>query len=174
MVRSTPLANPVVCLARSDLEQLSWSRNRDDSCAARIRAIRMTGMSLPINWKPSTDNGRQLWGKLANDHPDAIAEKRDWFTGKVQVSCGITPVQPVVQRKRFEERKEDQNALGSIGRLRGRPEGGHGRQGQPRLMAPNRKTTILFLCTGNACRSQMADACAAGQRGFRGGSVLQG
>lgn len=42
------------------------------------------------NWKQLKGNVQQQWGKLTDDHLDAIGGKRDKFAGKIQEVYGIT------------------------------------------------------------------------------------
>lgn len=59
------------------------------------------------NWKQFKGNVKEQWGKLTDDHLDAIAGKRDQLVGKIQEAYGISKDQAEVQIKRFEERNKD-------------------------------------------------------------------
>ena len=55
------------------------------------------------NWKQFKGNVKEQWGKLTDDHLDAIAGKRDHLVGKIQEAYGISKDQAELQIKRFEE-----------------------------------------------------------------------
>jgi len=42
------------------------------------------------NWKQFKGKAREQWGKLTNDHIDAINGRREVLAGKIQESYGIT------------------------------------------------------------------------------------
>jgi len=59
------------------------------------------------NWKQFKGNVKEQWGKLTDDHLDAIAGKRDQLVGKIQEAYGISKDQAEVQIKLFEENNKD-------------------------------------------------------------------
>jgi uncharacterized protein YjbJ (UPF0337 family) len=59
------------------------------------------------NWKQFKGNVKEQWGKLTDDHLDAIAGKRDQLVGTIQEAYGISKDQAEVQIKLFEERTKD-------------------------------------------------------------------
>ena len=62
---------------------------------------------VEVNWKQFKGNVKEQWGKLTDDHLDAIAGKRDQLAGKIQEFYGITRDQAEGEIKRFEERNKD-------------------------------------------------------------------
>jgi uncharacterized protein YjbJ (UPF0337 family) len=63
--------------------------------------------SVEGNWEQFKGKVKEEWGKLTDDHLDAIAGKRDQLAAKMQEFYGITRDQAEVQIKRFEERNKD-------------------------------------------------------------------
>jgi uncharacterized protein YjbJ (UPF0337 family) len=59
------------------------------------------------NWKQFKGHVKEQWGKLTDDHLDAIAGKRDQLVGTIQEAYGISKDQAEVQIKLFEERTKD-------------------------------------------------------------------
>lgn len=67
-----------------------------------------------MNWNAVEGNGKQFkgkvkaqWGKLTDDHLDAIAGKRDERAGKIQESYGVAKDEAERQIKDFEARNKD-------------------------------------------------------------------
>lgn len=59
------------------------------------------------NWKQFKGNVKEQWGKLTDDHLDAIAGKRDQLTGRLQEAYGITRDEAELQIKAFEKAHRD-------------------------------------------------------------------
>jgi len=59
------------------------------------------------NWKQFKGHVKEQWGKLTDDHIDAIAGKRDQLVGKVQETYGVTKDQAELQIKAFEQVHKD-------------------------------------------------------------------
>ncbi|MEY2897579.1 MAG: hypothetical protein RL669_1848 [Pseudomonadota bacterium] len=59
------------------------------------------------NWAEFKGRVKEKWGKLTDDHLDAIAGQREQLAGRIQESYGITEHQAEVQLKAFEEAHKD-------------------------------------------------------------------
>lgn len=55
------------------------------------------------NWKQFRGKVKAQWGKLTDDHLDAIAGKRIELTGKIQEAYGVTKDEAEKQVKSFED-----------------------------------------------------------------------
>lgn len=55
------------------------------------------------NWKQFKGKVKARWGKLTDDHLDAIAGKRDVLAGKIQKAHGVTRDEAERQIKDFEK-----------------------------------------------------------------------
>lgn len=55
------------------------------------------------NWKQFKGKVKARWGKLTDDHLDAIAGKRDVLAGKIQEAHGVTRDEAERQIKDFEK-----------------------------------------------------------------------
>ncbi len=56
------------------------------------------------NWKQLKGKAKEQWGKLTDDHLDAIAGKRDQLAGKIQEHYCITKDEANRQLDDFENR----------------------------------------------------------------------
>jgi uncharacterized protein YjbJ (UPF0337 family) len=59
------------------------------------------------DWKQFKGQVKEQWGKLTDDHLDAIAGKRDQLAGRLQKIYGITKDQAELQVKAFERTRND-------------------------------------------------------------------
>jgi len=59
------------------------------------------------DWKQFKGQVKEQWGKLTDDHLDAIAGKRDQLAGRLQEMYGITKDQAELQVKAFERTRND-------------------------------------------------------------------
>ena len=59
------------------------------------------------NWKQFKGKAREQWGKLTNDHIDAINGRREILAGKIQESYGITKDEAESQIKDWQNSLKD-------------------------------------------------------------------
>lgn len=63
------------------------------------------------NWKQFKGRVRVRWGKLTDDHLEAISGKRVELLGKLQELYGITVEEAEMQIKLFEEQNKNYKSL---------------------------------------------------------------
>jgi uncharacterized protein YjbJ (UPF0337 family) len=59
------------------------------------------------NWKQFKGKAREQWGKLTNDHIDAVNGRREILAGKIQESYGITKDEAERQIKDWQDSLKD-------------------------------------------------------------------
>jgi uncharacterized protein YjbJ (UPF0337 family) len=66
------------------------------------------------DWKQFKGQVKEQWGKLTDDHLDAIAGKRDQLAGRLQEIYGITKDQAELQVKAFEKAHNDYRPAAAV------------------------------------------------------------
>ncbi len=61
------------------------------------------------NWKQFRGTVRARWGKLTDEHLDAIAGKREELLGKLQEQYGLKRMDANRELEAFEERNKNYN-----------------------------------------------------------------